>query len=215
MVWQRAERYLLFIRQTPGKTCFRWDNWDIPWELVWKITFSPKEVIIVISVIGTGIACLCSMIVVKILASRSEQKWKNGLYFDVFWRDAYIHWSDLSGRKSASSGGHMSLCTRSVSGYEDMSRQSLLTNSASVTRGLGQEPGHGTEDRSVSWGHAMSRDTAVQRRHHTHTHETARWINQKFKLIGFYVKVNCAVERKTFGQKDPVKIWSFLNLWLT
>ena len=34
----------------------------------------------------------------------------------------------------------MSLCTRSVSGYEDMSRQSLLTNSASVTRGLGQEP---------------------------------------------------------------------------
>ena len=167
MVWQRAERYLLFIRQTPGKTCFRWDNWDIPWELVWKITFSPKEVIIVISVIGTGIACLCSMIVVKILASRSEQKWKKLTIFYVLWRDPSI-WS-LCFRKSASSGGHMSLCTRSVSGYEDMSRQSLLTNSASVTRGLGQEPGHGTEDRSVSWGHAMSRDTAVQRTHHTHS----------------------------------------------
>ena len=53
----------------------------------------------------------------------------------------------------------MSLCTRSVSGYEDMSRQSLLTNSASVTRGLG-EAGHNTMDRSVSRGcHVMSRDS--------------------------------------------------------
>ena len=66
----------------------------------------------------------------------------------------------------------MSLCTRSVSGYEDMSRQSLLTNSASVTRGLGQEPGHSTGDRSVSSGHAMSRDTGIQRTHHTHSRES-------------------------------------------
>ena len=37
-----------------------------------KITFCLKELIIVISVIGAGIACLCSMIVLKILASRSK-----------------------------------------------------------------------------------------------------------------------------------------------
>ena len=41
-----------------------------------KITFCLKELIIVISVIGAGIACLCSMIVLKILASRSEEKIK-------------------------------------------------------------------------------------------------------------------------------------------
>ena len=89
--------------------------------------------------IGAGIACLCSMIVVKILATRLTRV---SLFCDV--------WDDLSVfRKSASTGGHMSLCTRSVSGYEDMSRQSLLTSSASMTRGLGQDPGHGSVDRSV------------------------------------------------------------------
>ena len=76
----------------------------------------------------------------------------------------------------------MSLCTRSVSGYEDMSRQSLLTNSASVTRGLGQEPGHSTGDRSVSSGHAMSRDTGIQRTHHTHTRQTLNQSKIKKKI---------------------------------
>ena len=81
----------------------------------------------------------------------------------------------------------MSLCTRSVSGYEDMSRQSLLTNSASVTRGLG-EPGHNAVDRSVSRGcHAMSRDTQLQRRHQV---DFIDFLCRLLKLIT-YTEFNC------------------------
>lgn len=69
-----------------------------------------QELIIVIAVLGAAVACLFSLIVVKILANRKQ--------------------SPVPG-----SGG-MSLCSRSGSGYDDMSQQSLLHHSSSITRSL-------------------------------------------------------------------------------
>ena len=62
-----------------------------------------------IAVLGAAVACLFSLIVVKILANRKQ---------------------------SPVPGSGMSLCSRSGSGYDDMSQQSLLHHSSSITRSL-------------------------------------------------------------------------------
>ena len=89
----------------------------------------------------------------------------------------------------------MSLCTRSVSGYEDMSHQSLLTNSASVTRGLG-EAGHNTMDRSVSRGcHVMSRDSYCG-----DIREIIDFLCRLLKLID-RAEFNCAATNNYLGER--------------
>ena len=84
-----------------------------------------QELIIVIAVLGAAVACLFSLIVVKIMANRKSSASQAGMTLCTRYEtDTSMHEADN--------------CCRSGSGYDDVSsHQSLIHHSASICRSLG------------------------------------------------------------------------------